>query len=1178
MTLHAPTPQVRALQTTWARSILVCLGMACCLLLWDSPSVAKKRYTAKDIILFKQVGYNEAQILKEVAAKGQLGNLRLSSSQVKTLMKHGFQLAFLKKLGLAKPSTGPSSKPTSVRAKQEPRIATPRQSHAKKPKKQAPPTTRRTAPPRPEAPRVAKQKQRPQPRNRRAVPKPPLPPLPRELGPLKPLPKIAPHPNVYKLIPYLQSGNYRQRVQAVRLLYQLGTAAYPAMPALLKQLQLPAVQQFGIQFIVTAKYKQFVIQALGRMGPYAHPALFTLLSWMHDSQLRPTIAKVLPQIVDDPRRVKTQLLYTLQKRTSGPGWSFAVEQLGRLGQQGQFATPWILPIFSLPTVYNWHGVHVVTTPLKTKACRTLAAIGSTHSSVFWTLQKGLLQSGVKAAATRTLHRLFYNLNDPKIRALWTQVLQQTQNMHGVALAANVLASSPTGAKEALPALLQLAQSLPNNWKTQKARIHVLKALGKLGPLARAATPMLFAYLRLQPFQKVAKSALDSIIQKPKKHVPLFAAIMRDPRQTQGHLYVLRRLLKATTAAKKSMLPSVIPFLEWHKKSNPDARLQAARIVHSLGQDALSALPAIQRALMPQKGEHSTEEFRALLLQTIGNLGPKALSSHTLLLVALSRGKVEAQSSRWALSKVVTRPLLHLSLYSKILGSKGLLPSKHYIAGVLARLKLAPMTFKKEIMRTVIQAFKLWNNQKLLPTSLQIGGYIELAQTQLQQSSPALAWKALKASIQLGYDDFLTLLTSPLWQRWHKNPTFQTLYSSIKIRQGDRHELMWLWSELHTTHHETNMMMIENMNRADSAATAVPQSKIPIRLTQSYGVRLHRNKLSQAQLDQKMKVLLSDIRRRSHNTTMMMINNMGGKAGRWALQRRQMQRLLSQKIAKQRAKARQQRVNQRKFKLAKNPKVWVKGLPLKSIPKHQLSQRNAYIKQSLDTANRLFQRARYPQAVLAYSKVIALSPKHLKALLGRGLSYINSKQYKQAIQDFNQTVKLAPNNPAFWLYRGLGHFFTKNLKQAIRDFSHTIKLNPKLEHAYNGRGASHFRLKQYQQALLNFVVCLKLKPKNQLYLANAAYVLGKLGRFREAVAAWKKASTLGPNEPFVAIVGAYLTLTDPNPVWMRVERTLEWLEKGLKGGFKNLYVILEEPAFASFQRLPYFRYLMRKYAE
>ncbi len=1119
-----------------------------------SQAEAKNIYTVKDLVVFKQVGYSEGQIRQELEKTGQFGKFGLRPEDVNVLVKNGFRVAFIKTLGIAsnpKTTTSPQrAKPTQV---QQPSRPKPRQAQA--------------------APR----KLPPLPRKLPPLPRK-LPPLPRELGPYKPLRKIPPHPKVQELIPYLQSSNYQQRLYAVQLLQTLGPYGYTAIPALYQQMKLPAVQQFGTNYVVTANLKKLVLLAFGRMGPYAHQTTLGLLTWMRDAQLRPVIEKILPFVADDPRRVGAQLVYALQARSSGPGWAFAVEQIGRLGPKAQKAIPVILPIFAAPSVQNWHGAYIVTAPLKQKACRTLAALGSTQPAVFWSLYKGLKQSGVKAHAIRALRRLFYNPRDPNTRKLWLTALRQTNNMEGVELAASVLASWPSVIRQALPTLLRLASTLPNHWKTQNVRLHVLKALGKIGANANAAIPVLFAHLKNKSFRAAATSALEQIITKPGEHLPFLKKVMNDKDHQAGHAYILRRLLHASLATKQAMLSHLAEQLRWRKQADMNLRLQAARILQSMGEAAAPAVQTLSRVLTPQRKERTNDDLQATAALTLGNLGAKGEPAIPSLLVAMSRSASVRQAARWALSKVMRQPLQHLDLFRKLLRTKRRLPSKRYAVSHIAHLVLAPDRFARTPESTKKQALQLWNNSKRIPRLLKIGGYMELAMVKVSKRPDAVGWKSLAAAIKLGYDDFLTLLTTSRWQRWHSHPTFRALYQQIKIRQGDRHELMWLWKELHATRHETSMMIMENMNRADQGVTEVPQAKVPMRLTTSYAVWLYRNLLNKALMHQKSTVFISDVQRRSHNTTMQIARNMGGRTSRWLNQQRQFQRLASRRLAIQRAQARRRRVKQRQFTPSSNSNVWTKGLPLQNIPKAKRTQSKNYAKQFLSTAHRLFKRAMYKKAAQAYSRALRLNPNLTKAYEGRGLSYINLKQYPLAVSDLKRVIEQAPTYALGWYYRGLSYFMVKRFPLAIQDFTQALKLNPKLAMAYNARGASYFRSKRTSLALADFTAGLKYNPKDAILLANRAYALGRLGRLAEAVVTWEKAYKLAPNDPYIPIVGAYLTLTNPKPVVLRVEQTLEWLEQGLDAGFQQLFVIHEEPTFDCLKRLPYFNALMAQHTQ
>ncbi len=80
-------------------------------------------------------------------------------------------------------------------------------------------------------------------------------------------------------------------------------------------------------------------------------------------------------------------------------------------------------------------------------------------------------------------------------------------------------------------------------------------------------------------------------------------------------------------------------------------------------------------------------------------------------------------------------------------------------------------------------------------------------------------------------------------------------------------LVWLKAEVQHARHDGRMMIIENTNRFDHEATAIPQAQLPARPTTSVGVLYWRQQLLFRQRMQREFVMRADVARIRHVTMM-----------------------------------------------------------------------------------------------------------------------------------------------------------------------------------------------------------------------------------------------------------------------------------------------------------------------
>ncbi len=209
-----------------------------------------------------------------------------------------------------------------------------------------------------------------------------------------------------------------------------------------------------------------------------------------------------------------------------------------------------------------------------------------------------------------------------------------------------------------------------------------------------------------------------------------------------------------------------------------------------------------------------------------------------------------------------------------------------VAGVFAQteqqdytsqlLKLTTSTDKRQY-REAIEGYKLLEAQPGTPGWLKAACEFEMAELHaaLQETDHAIT--ALGGAVRLGFDDCITPRASERLQMTLQDPKAAQLLAAMKIAEADFRELVWLKAEVQHARHDGRMMIIENTNRLDHEATAVPQAQLPTRPTNSAGVLYWRQQLVLCQRIQREFVMRADVQRIRHATRMAMITGVSSSA-------------------------------------------------------------------------------------------------------------------------------------------------------------------------------------------------------------------------------------------------------------------------------------------------------------
>jgi protein O-mannosyl-transferase len=145
----------------------------------------------------------------------------------------------------------------------------------------------------------------------------------------------------------------------------------------------------------------------------------------------------------------------------------------------------------------------------------------------------------------------------------------------------------------------------------------------------------------------------------------------------------------------------------------------------------------------------------------------------------------------------------------------------------------------------------------------------------------------------------------------------------------------------------------------------------------------------------------------------------------------------------------------------------------------------------------------------WTRVLELSPEHLRAYTNRSRYYLQNQFYDKAIEDCSKAIALNLGSFKIYNIRGKAYKYTQKFDKALLDFKRVIELNPKYADSYNNRGTIYYIQKQYDKAILNYNKAIVLDPTNAAYYNNRGVVFKVVQKYAEAISDYTQAIFLKP---------------------------------------------------------------------
>jgi tetratricopeptide (TPR) repeat protein len=115
------------------------------------------------------------------------------------------------------------------------------------------------------------------------------------------------------------------------------------------------------------------------------------------------------------------------------------------------------------------------------------------------------------------------------------------------------------------------------------------------------------------------------------------------------------------------------------------------------------------------------------------------------------------------------------------------------------------------------------------------------------------------------------------------------------------------------------------------------------------------------------------------------------------------------------------------------------------------------------------------AVADYTKALEVDPKSTSALYERAWTYHLKGEEIRAIADFDILIRRDPGFASAYRERGDALRAKGDLDRAIADYTKALEIDPKHDRAYTGRGRARLRKKDWDSALSDFEQAARLQP-------------------------------------------------------------------------------------------------------
>jgi Flp pilus assembly protein TadD len=209
---------------------------------------------------------------------------------------------------------------------------------------------------------------------------------------------------------------------------------------------------------------------------------------------------------------------------------------------------------------------------------------------------------------------------------------------------------------------------------------------------------------------------------------------------------------------------------------------------------------------------------------------------------------------------------------------------------------------------------------------------------------------------------------------------------------------------------------------------------------------------------------------------------------------------------------------------------------------------------------------------------------------RADSMMARKMYDDAIVEYSKAIAIDKFDASSVNKLGLAYHQSLKIKEAEINYREAVKLNPYYVEAYNNLGTIEFLKKNYDRALDQYRKALKLRPQSSTILHNVGACLFAMQRFDEGMEVYRQALRIDPQLfEHLSGFGTLIQTTSHNDSMQNFymakmfagagdkDRAISMLYKAFEDGFKDVDKIKKDPVFADLADDERFQRLMQSMA-
>lgn len=163
----------------------------------------------------------------------------------------------------------------------------------------------------------------------------------------------------------------------------------------------------------------------------------------------------------------------------------------------------------------------------------------------------------------------------------------------------------------------------------------------------------------------------------------------------------------------------------------------------------------------------------------------------------------------------------------------------------------------------------------------------------------------------------------------------------------------------------------------------------------------------------------------------------------------------------------------------------------------------------------------------------------------GAVLMDSGAHERSLLAFDRVIALSPSSAQAWYDRGNALRLLNRFDECITNYRHALRLDPNIAEAWVNLGVTEQNLKHFDVAITCYNAALRLRPDSINATYNRALSLENTWRFPEAIEAFERALLLSPNYPYLLgrIHHAKMLICDWSDYLDRLNKVIELVRSG-----------------------------------